>query len=735
MQSLARLGRLLAASPLPAGAAPPPAAAAAALQALLQAWPAAAAGLHTSAAAAAGAAAEAAVAPSSATLTWAPDEAEPRDDQLTPRQVVELLDRYIVGQAAAKKAVANALRNRWRRHRVPSPLREEIVPKNILMIGPTGCGKTEIARRLAKLADAPFVKVEATKFTEVGFHGRDVDQIVRDLVDNAIVMMRARMRREHKAAIDAAVEERLLAQLLGPTAGEEVRRSFRKLYREGALEDRQVEVEVAQPRTVPLGENFPVMSRATDQLGKARRLLWGSVDAERAWAAGDKGPVSYDQFERMVRNALCSPARPRRRRAFQPRRRRAVHLQLLLSPPPRFPPPGSVVSTKYGNVNTDHILFICSGAFHSCKPSDMLAELQGRLPIRVELSGLTQDDFYRILTEPENNMIRQQQALLATEDVDIHFTDAAIREVARVAEEVNTNVDNIGARRLHTILERILEDAREAGGRFGIVIDKEQISDKLTDLLKKQDLSRYVLSQSHIETGCWRVDRAMGSAGALLAVLYRGRGMRLFRVLVRLKVFQLSGVAALAAVVAAALVAGSGAASTALWFYSRRYVGELALLRARPASGGGAGAGGAGDAGGGSGIGGAGGGAADPSALRVRLSVLDFWGNREDNDVALDRLVPPLAGLPPGARGAAAAEPLMPLDVEGDRQYYLSAVCRPLLFYSLRYGRMADAAVLQQLLAGELPEQRQLRGAADAAAAAALAGAASRGLGSTASAG
>jgi ATP-dependent HslUV protease ATP-binding subunit HslU len=456
------------------------------------------------------------------------EEIPPTHSDLTPRQVVELLDRFIVGQSGAKKAVANALRNRWRRHRVPSPLREEIVPKNILMIGPTGCGKTEIARRLAKLADAPFVKVEATKFTEVGFHGRDVDQIIRDLVDNAIIMVKHRTRREQQVAIDRAVEDRLVAALVGEHATAETRAAFRQLYRDGELEDREVEVEVpsSPQRMMPLGgaggdTNIQEMVIRVDRLfrggkgggGEGKRKLKISearplveeVEAERfinseaitreAVAATEAdGIVFIDEIDKIVTSSEY--------RYGADASSEGVQRDLL----PIIE--GSVVSTKHGNVNTDHILFICSGAFHSAKPSDMLAELQGRLPVRVELKGLTQEDFYKILTEPEANMITQQQALLATENVELIFTDAAIKEISKVAEEVNTSVDNIGARRLHTIIERIVEDISfeapdktrdvngevgTGGGKVTVVIDKEDVVEKIGDLLKKQDLSKYVL--------------------------------------------------------------------------------------------------------------------------------------------------------------------------------------------------------------------------------------------------
>jgi ATP-dependent HslUV protease ATP-binding subunit HslU len=436
---------------------------------------------------------------------------------LTPRQIVEMLDRHIVGQQNAKKAVANALRNRWRRRQVASPLREEIVPKNILMLGPTGCGKTEIARRLEKLADAPFVKVEATKFTEVGFHGRDVDQIIRDLVENAILMVRQRLRREHAQAINRAVEDRIIAAMVGEHASKETAASFRRLYREGELEDREIEIDVpASPqRLQPPGNDGSVQEMVirVDRLfrgsgkgenkrklkvSEARPLIEEhesdrflnneSVTREAISAVEQDGIVFIDEIDKIVSSSEY--------RYGADASSEGVQRDLL----PIIE--GSVVSTKHGNVNTDYILFICSGAFHQSKPSDMLAELQGRLPVRVELKGLSREDFYRILTEPEGNMIKQQQALLATEGVHLHFTDAAIKEIARVSEEINTNIDNIGARRLYTIIERIIEDISyeapdqaksEGGDPLSIVIDKEDVLSKLSDLLQKQDLSKYVL--------------------------------------------------------------------------------------------------------------------------------------------------------------------------------------------------------------------------------------------------
>ena len=440
--------------------------------------------------------------------------------QMTPREIVEELDKHIVGQKAAKRAVAIALRNRWRRGQVAESLRAEITPKNILMIGPTGVGKTEIARRLARLAKAPFIKVEATKFTEVGYVGREVDSIVRDLVEISVKMTREEeMGKVRHRAADAA-EDRILDVLL-PRAqagfvtenaprDTETRQRFRKMLREHDLDDREIEIEV---RSTPVGVEImapPGMEEMTQQLQgmfqslgggktrarklKIREALKLLVDEEAAKMinedelkvravdnAEQNGIVFIDEIDKIARRQETSGADVSRE---------GVQRDLL----PLVE--GCTVNTKYGTVKTDHVLFIASGAFHMSKPSDLIPELQGRLPIRVELEPLKVEDFVRILTEPDASLCRQYSALLATEGVEIKFEESGVRRLAEVAFEVNETTENIGARRLHTVMERLLEavsfDAADRSGAH-IVIDRAYVEGNLGELSRDQDLSRYIL--------------------------------------------------------------------------------------------------------------------------------------------------------------------------------------------------------------------------------------------------
>jgi len=432
----------------------------------------------------------------------------------SPREIVSELDRFIIGQVDAKRAVAVALRNRWRRQQLSEDLREEVLPKNILMIGPTGVGKTEIARRLARLAQAPFLKVEATKFTEVGYVGRDVESIVRDLLEIAIHETRENQRKTVQAKAEIHAEERVLDALVGENAGNDTRQKFRKMLREGQLAEKEVEVEVSESNTSGMPTfDIPGMPGAqmgminlNDMLGKAfgqqkvlkRMTVSDSYEilmAEESDKLLDEDIVVRDAMENVENNGIVfidefDKITVRSERTGGDVSREGVQRDLL----PLIE--GTTVATKFGPVKTDHILFIASGAFHLAKPSDLLPELQGRLPIRVELQALTEEDFVRILTEPEASLIKQYVALMATEEFTLDFTKEAINELAKLAAEINGTVENIGARRLHTVMEKLLEDISfSATDRSGekITIDAEMVYDRVGELLKGGDLAKFIL--------------------------------------------------------------------------------------------------------------------------------------------------------------------------------------------------------------------------------------------------
>ncbi|MCC3862255.1 ATP-dependent protease ATPase subunit HslU [Pseudemcibacter aquimaris] len=432
----------------------------------------------------------------------------------SPREIVSELDRYIIGQNKAKRAVAIALRNRWRRQQLDDQMKEEVLPKNILMIGPTGVGKTEISRRLAKLANAPFVKVEATKFTEVGYVGRDVEQIIRDLMEISIALIREKKKKTVTSKAELSAEERVLDALVGETASADTRQKFRKMLREGQLDDKEIEVDVVESQTANMPSfDIPGMPGASMGMLNLGDLLGGgfgqktekkkmTVAEAHDVLVGDEADKLIDE-DGIIREAIETTEQSgivfideidkiagKANRNSGEVSREGVQRDLL----PLIE--GCTVSTKHGNVKTDHILFISSGAFSVAKPSDLLPELQGRLPIRVELDALTEDDFKHILVEPDFSLIKQYVALLGTEDVKLNFTDDGIAEIARMSANINENVENIGARRLHTVLERILDEISFEATDMAeteITINAKYIKDHIGDLVDTTDLSKFIL--------------------------------------------------------------------------------------------------------------------------------------------------------------------------------------------------------------------------------------------------